>query len=71
MVLCVPAAGSEEHMTDLLGLLSQQIKGSDWLKENTVESLEHENPELIAEWKRAMAQQTGSGARNVDNDSRD
>lgn len=46
-----------DPIEDLLKQLHGQIKSSDWLKENTAEKFENENPELIKAWKEALDSQ--------------
>ncbi|XP_071110179.1 uncharacterized protein [Haliotis cracherodii] len=42
-----------ENLEDLLSTLQKQIKGSDWLKENTAEKWTAENKELAEEFMKA------------------
>ena len=46
------------NIEDLLRQLHGQIKSSDWLKSNTAEKFEQENPEIAEAWKNAIAQDT-------------
>lgn len=43
-----------DPVENLLRQLHGQIKSSDWLKENSAQKLENENPELIKSWKEAI-----------------
>ncbi|XP_067658703.1 uncharacterized protein [Haliotis asinina] len=42
-----------ENLEDLLSTLQKQIKGSDWLKENTAEKWVAENKDLAEEFMKA------------------
>ncbi|XP_077994771.1 1-aminocyclopropane-1-carboxylate synthase-like protein 1 isoform X2 [Glandiceps talaboti] len=50
------ATSTGDNVEDLMASLHQQIKTSDWLKQNTAENWVEENPELYKEYKEAAAQ---------------
>ena len=47
-------AGNKETLDDLVSNFMNQVKGSDWLKENTAEKWEKENPEVATQYKEVI-----------------
>ncbi|XP_069479420.1 1-aminocyclopropane-1-carboxylate synthase-like protein 1 isoform X2 [Ambystoma mexicanum] len=48
---------SSSNLGDLIGLLQQQMRSSDWLQKNTVEQFAQENPEVFDVFSKIMGKQ--------------
>ena len=57
MMFCFPFVDGES-VEDLVRLVTDQIRSSDWLVHNTAARWQEENPELAAEFIRLAASDT-------------
>lgn len=52
-----PASAGGSNLGDLIGLLQQQMRSSDWLQKNTVEQFAQERPEVYDVFSKLVGKQ--------------